>query len=83
MDSMRASHVALVVMNPPTNAGDIRDAVWTPGSGGCPGAGSGYLLLPGESHGQRSLVGYGPHGCKESDMSRPCEHQVKLFLLYR
>ena len=26
------------------------------------------VFLPGESHGQRSLVGYGPQGHKESDM---------------
>ena len=26
-------------------------------------------FLPGESHGQRSLVGYGPWGCKELDMT--------------
>ena len=26
-------------------------------------------FLPGESHGQRSLVGYSPWGCKESDMT--------------
>ena len=25
------------------------------------------VFLPGEFHGQRSLVGYGPWGCKESD----------------
>ena len=25
------------------------------------------VLLPGESHGQRSMVGYSPWGCKESD----------------
>ena len=25
------------------------------------------VFLPGESHGQRSLAGYGPWGCKESD----------------
>ena len=25
------------------------------------------VLLPGESHGWRSLVGYSPWGCKESD----------------
>ena len=24
-------------------------------------------ILPGESHGQRSLSGYSPRGCKESD----------------
>ena len=27
------------------------------------------VLLPGESHGQRSLVGYSPQGRKESDMT--------------
>ena len=27
------------------------------------------LFLPGESHEQRSLVGYSPQGCKELDMT--------------
>ena len=27
------------------------------------------VFLPAESHGQRSLVGYRPWGCKESDMT--------------
>ena len=31
------------------------------------------VFLPGESHGQRSLAGYSPWGCKESDMT---EHTV-------
>ena len=26
-----------------------------------------HVFLPGESHGQRSLAGYNPRGCKESD----------------
>ena len=26
-------------------------------------------FLPGEFHGQRSLAGYSPQGCKESDMT--------------
>ena len=50
-----------------------------PGSGRYPGEGNGYSLqysffffstpafLPGESHGQRSLVGDSPWGGKESD----------------
>ena len=29
------------------------------------------VFLPGESHGRRSLVGYSPWGCKESDMTEP------------
>ena len=28
------------------------------------------VFLPGESHGQRSLVGYSPEGHKESDMTK-------------
>ena len=33
-----------MVTNPPANARDVRDAVWIPGSGTSPGAGSGNLL---------------------------------------
>ena len=39
------------------------------GSGRSPEEGNGNILqlvLPGEFHGQRSLVGYSPWGCKES-----------------
>ena len=32
------------------------------------------VSLPGEPHGQRSLVGYGPWGRKESDMIETTEH---------
>ena len=28
------------------------------------------VFLPGEFHGQRSLVGYSPRGCKESDTTK-------------
>ena len=55
--------MALVVKNPPANAGDIRDVGSIPGSGRFPGGGHGNPLQyswPGESHGQRSLVEYGP-----------------------
>ena len=41
-----------------------------PGSGRSPGEGNGLptpVLLPGEFHGQRSLVGYSPWSHKESD----------------
>ena len=44
--------MVLVVKNLPANAGDIRDAGLTPESGKSPG--------------QRTLVGYGPQGHKES-----------------
>ena len=40
----RVSQVALVVKNPPANAGDIRDAGSVPGLGRSPGAGNGCPL---------------------------------------
>ena len=65
------SQVALVVRNPPTNTEDIRKAglilvgkipwrrTWQPTP----------VCLPGESHGQRSLLSYSPWDHKESDTS--------------
>ena len=32
------------------------------------------VFLPGESHGQKSLVGYSPWGHKESDMTEQLTH---------
>ena len=32
------------------------------------------VFLPGESHGQRSLMGYSPWGCQESDTTEVTEH---------
>ena len=32
------------------------------------------VFFPGESHGQRSLVGYRPQGHKESDLTEVTEH---------
>ena len=45
------------------------------------------VFLPGESHGQRSLAGNAPYGCKESAMPEAIEYssiEVKclLFGLY-
>ena len=37
------------------------------------------VSLPGEFHGQRSLAGYSPWGCKESDMTERL--QLSLFTL--
>ena len=69
---LRASQVALVVKNPPANAGDVRDTGLIPGSGRSPGGGAWQptpIFLPGESPGQRSLAGYSLQGHKESDMT--------------
>ena len=63
-----ASQVALMVQNPPVNAGDIRDTGSILGSGRPPGGGKWQptpVFLRGESHGQRSLVGT-VHGVAKS-----------------
>ena len=63
--------VTLAVNNLPAHVGDRRDrfdpwarkipwrSAWQPTP----------VFLPGESHGQRSLAGYSPWGCKEPDVS--------------
>ena len=50
------------------NAGDLGSI---PGFERSPGEGNGNppIFLPGKSHGQRSLVGLNPLGCRESDMT--------------
>ena len=59
---LRVSQVVPVLKNLPANVRDMRDALSTPGSGRFPGGGQGNPLQDwsGESHGQRSLVGYSP-----------------------
>ena len=56
--------------NLPASAGDLRDTTSIPGLGKSPRGENGKptsVFLPGESHGQRSLVGYSPQGHTESD----------------
>jgi len=66
-----AFQVALVVKNPPANAGDIKDMGSTSGSGRSPGGEHGnsvqcsYLENPME---REVYSGYSPWGRKESDM---------------
>ena len=59
----RASQVA-VSKESACSAGDTGDVGWIPGSGRSSGEGRAGqptpVFLPGESHGQRSLVGYSP-----------------------
>ena len=66
-----ASKIALVVKNPLASAGDGRDKnCWVSGLGKSPGGRAWQptpVFLPGESRGQRSLVGYSPWGRKELD----------------
>ena len=58
------------------NAGDQGSI---PGSGRSPGGGNGYPLqysCLGKSHGQRSLAGYSPWGCKELDTTEQLTHII-------
>ena len=40
------------------------------------------VLLPGESHGQRSLAGYSPWGHKESDMTEQLKHFHSIQVIW-
>ena len=61
-----------MVMNPPANAGDLRDADLIPGSESSPWRRAWLptpVFLPGESRGQRRPAGCSPWGHKESDIA--------------
>ena len=75
-DHKWASQMTLVVKSLPANAGDLGGAGSILGSGRCweEGMTTHSSTLAGESHGQRSLVGYNPWGHKESDMTEVTEH---------
>ena len=71
----RVSQVALVVKNPPANAGDIRDVGSIPGLGRSPGGGHGNPLpyscleMP-----WTGAPGRGPWAHKELDITGATEH---------
>ena len=71
-----------MVKNLPANAGDAREAGSIRGSGRFPRVRKWQprpVFLPGEFHGQRSLAGYSPQGCKESDTTeRLSTRAIKL-----
>ena len=65
--------------HPPVNAGEARDAGSIPGLGSSPGEGHGNPLQwfwPGESHGQKSLVGYSLRGHPVSGMTESLSTRV-------
>ena len=69
----RASQGALVVKNPFASAGEIKRLQFHPWVRKIPWRRARQptpVFLPGESHGQRSLVGYSPRGCKESNITK-------------
>ena len=41
------------------------------------------VFLPGESHGQRSLVGYSPRGCKDLDTTEAIQHSTEQMKQYK
>ena len=61
-------------------AGDLH---MIPGSGRSPGEGKGsppQVFLPGASHGQKSLAGCSPWGCKESDTTLPTDFHFSPYV---
>ena len=71
-----------MVKNLPANAEDARDMDSSPGLGRSSGIKRKWQLtpgfLPGKFHGQRSLVGFSPWGCKEWDTTERLNTQVYL-----
>ena len=70
MGTFEASQVVFVVKNLPANAGRCKRREFDPWVQKIPWRRAQQptpVFLPGESHGQRSLVGYGPQGRKELD----------------
>ena len=68
-----------MVKNPPVNAGDARALGFNPWVRKIPWKGKWQptpVFLPGESHGQRSLAGYSPLDCKESDMTKHAAEHI-------
>ena len=68
-----------MIKNPSANAGDMRHETQglIPGLGRYPGEGHGNPLqnsCPEKPTGQRSLAGYSPQGCKESDTTEATAH---------
>ena len=68
--SIAASQVALVVKDLPASSGNIKSLEFDPWVGKIPRGGNGNpLQYSCQENQQRSLVGYSPCGCKESDMT--------------
>ena len=69
--------MALVVENLPANADRGKRRQVPSWVGKIPWKWAGHptpVFLPGESFGQRSLAGYSPWGCRESDTTEATEH---------
>ena len=67
--------MALVAKNPPANAGDLREVGLIPDLEAPLDEG---MATHGECHGQRSLGGYSPWGCKESGTTERLDFPFSL-----
>ena len=79
-----ASQVAIVVNNPPANAGRYKRREFNPWFRKIPcrrAQQSAPIFLPGESHGQRNLAGYSPWGRKQSDTTEARLESGKMVLM--
>ena len=79
------SHIVQVVKNPPANVGNIKDVGSILGSGRWRSRARQPtpVFLPGESYGQRSLVGFSPWGHKESDTTEQLNSSSSNPLIFR
>ena len=67
------------------NAGDVANTGLIPGSGSSPWRRKQQptpVLLPGKSHGQRSLAGYQPRVLKELDTTQELNNKQQGFLIF-
>ena len=73
-----------MVKNLPANEEDIRDRFhsWVGKSPWRRARQPTPVFLPGEFHGQRSLGGYSPWGCKELDMTEATLHADIYIYIY-
>ena len=79
-----------MVKNPPVNSGDPGDVDSIPGLGRSPEGGNGNPLRYScmENPMERSLTGYSPQGCKESDLTESLSTlaqsiELRLWVLSR
>ena len=76
-----SSQVALLVKNPPANAGRRKRCRFDSWVGNIPWRKKWQptpVFLPGEFHGQRSLVGYSPQGHTELEKTEATQHACVL-----
>ena len=67
-----------MVKGPPASAEDVQIQVRSLGREDPQEVGT-AVYLPGESHGQRSLVGYSPQDRKDSDMTKATERESTML----